>query len=215
MSGQDRNTMGPTARQGLKDIGDIAQDANNIVAKIGLRCQNPELAAEAKTVFESLLVLNATLVCELGRADARGMDRELADMHTYIAKRCLELNRLLDLPDNIMTATTHTERRVAADSVRHLLFALAFMDVDVEALDAFQIPPRREPLTYDENVVPDADVWRRVTIEHATLLALVRCYRFMIEATPEMLESRNTSRVKLLATARALELKAAMTGIDT
>jgi len=192
------------AQQALGDVGDMAQDANNVTAKIALRLKNQELADEAKSVFERLLTLNAALVWQLGHADTHSLETELEDFNILTTSSLPGLDVLKDLPARIAQGTP-ADRRDAADVVRNLLRLLAYSDVDMSALHAMSNMPRMR-----EHAEPVS-----TETQHDVLLALVRCYRFMIEATPEMLTAKRTSRIKLLRQARALEMKAAVSGIET
>lgn len=208
------NSKHSPARQALADVGDIAQNANNIVAKIALRCKQPDLAEEVKAVFEQLFVLNTTLTFALSKADTRGLEAEVEDMHTFIARRSLELQHLTDLPERVLNCAP-SERREVATAVRSLLFLLAYSDIDVTTLDVVKHPPLKGESVDYEKADPTKEDWHQAGVERNVLLALTRCYRFMIEGSPEMLDARQTNRVKLLRQARTLELKAAISGIET
>jgi hypothetical protein len=156
------------------------------------------------SVFERLLTLNAALTYMLGHADIHSLENELEDFNILASSSLPGLGILKDLPTRIASGTP-ADRRDASDVVRNLLLLLAYSDVDLSALHAMANTPRvrgnSEPVS--------------VETQHDVLLALVRCYRFMIEATPEMLTAKRTSRIKLLRQARALEMKAAVSGIET
>lgn len=202
------------AEQALCDVGDIAQNANNVVAKVALRCHQPELALEVKAVFEQLLVLNTALTYALRQTDARSMEREVEDMHAFVGRHSLSTNSISDLPEQILSANAG-DRVQALATVRGLLLLLAASNVDTSVLDVVKhTPVKGEPVDYTASH-PTPELWHRASVEHDVLLALTRCYRFMIEASPEMLEAKNTSRTKLLCTARILETKAAVSGIET
>lgn len=192
------------AQQALGDVGDIAQDANNVTAKIALRLKNPELADEAKSVFERLLTLNAVLTYMLSHADTHSLEAELEEFNILTTSSLPGLDILKDLPARIMHGTS-VDRRDVADIVRNLLRVLAYSAVDMSSLDVMANAPC---LRAGSDPVSEET-------KHDVLLALVRCYRFMIEATPEMLTAKRTSRIKLLRQARALEMKAAISGIET
>ena len=57
-------------RNTASELGDIAQDANALVARVALTCKQPALAAQVKECFSRLMAMNA----EQGRALAHTVD---------------------------------------------------------------------------------------------------------------------------------------------
>lgn len=202
--------------QTLADLGDIAQDANNVVAKILLQCKQPDLAADVKSVFERLMTMNMAQGAALSTAHEHSLSGELEDLNLLVCSSAPPLPIIAELHSMIMDNEAST-RRKAVEHVRSLVLLLAaassvstgVADVVINKLDS-------APSCVDytaESVTPEA--WRHAVGERSVLLAILRCYRFLIEASPEALEAKATTRARLLAKARALETKAALSGIET
>lgn len=172
----------------------FAESANTLVIKLRMQCKQPELADEVKDLFERMLyslkaysVEDVSLKHKIDEAKTSFDDvPDLKDM----------LGSLSNLK-NIDEATYETV-------VNLLSTAASFPDTAIDC---------KKDVDYS-CCKPSKGTWPLVQRDHGVLLALSRAYRFMVDASDTELSEYGHSRTSLARKIRALEISAAVRGIE-
>ena len=189
-------------RNTAAELGDISQDANAVVAKVALVCKQPDVAAEVRAVFSRLMSMNA----EQGRVLAYTIAPSTMDAAHDVAQACGS-HKAVPVCRELLRSDVPEDRERGIQMFENLVANLSSGCLDAG------LPlntPNHETVDWSSDT-PCA--WSAARRDHDTLLALVRGYRFLVEASDAGLQDAGMTRAQLMRKIRGVELRACMEGI--
>ena len=189
-------------RNTASELGDIAQDANALVARVALTCKQPALAAQVKECFSRLMAMNA----EQGRALAHTVDPSAVEAAHDAARACGR-HQSVNVCRSMLRSSDPAERDQGV-----LLFEDIVANLASGTLDVGQSVTPAAPETINWSSETPGD-WSTARRDRDVLLALVRGYRFLTEACSTQLADVGLTRFQLMRKLRGVELKAILEGV--
>jgi hypothetical protein len=168
-------------------VPEVSEQINGIAAKLTFKHKAPELAKEVKDLFDRLVWALKIQTLASSELSERQEHNELNNAHEKFVQLTPALAQFSDIVHNAYQHSDEHGRQV---------FQLVSM------LAASSCDCIRTPESISSIDAPN----------HSVLLALVRGYRFLIEADDKTVQERYPSRLALVSKVRGLELKAASTG---
>lgn len=194
------------SKNAAESIQELNETANALVMKLRMTCKQPELADDVHNVLEQFRFL---LKIHQVAAEDVAESRDLADLEsarTLIAKSSPRLGELIDFPAMCYRHNSGLGR------VAELILGMLMRDsLDLDAFKIEPMPASTNPIDYSADK-PEPNTWKLVKRDHAVLLALVRGYRYLMEADDTMLADSGHTRINLIRRIRGLEVKAAASG---
>lgn len=189
-------------------VPEVSEQINCIAAKLTFKYKVPELAKEVKDLFDRLVWALKIQTLASSELSERQEHNELNNAHEKFIQLTPALAQFSDI---VHTAYEHSEEH--GRQVMQLVAQLAASSCDCirtpESIAALDAP--KSGVDYEAEQVPTGS-WKAIKKDHSVLLALVRGYRFLIEADDKTIQERYPSRLSLVSKVRGLELKAASTG---
>jgi hypothetical protein len=172
----------------------LAEAANVLVIKLRMECKQPHLADEVKSLFDKTF--------SSMRSETTNINKDPIEL----AKKCMD-----DQPDveDVIKAVDKLRGSDPAlyDVVVNTIIASIPMSLPESDIDSSKGVDYR-------SAKPLKGTWPLVQRDHNVLLALARAYRFLSGASESELQLYGHSRTTLATKIRALEISAAIQGIE-
>jgi hypothetical protein len=187
-------------------LSELSERSNNLVMKLRMECKQPALADDLRGLFDQYAwVVRLHQLAAEESADRR----EVADLqfaHETLAATSPDMMDVVHFAADVEKFSPRL-----ATTARQLLTMLTCGQVDESAFYLDQ--PEDTPNSVDYTASkPMPNTWRKVQRDHEILLALVRGYRFLLEADDRTLRHHRMTRLKLIRSIRGIEVRAAAKG---
>jgi hypothetical protein len=187
----------------------MSERANALITRLSLKHKLPGEALDAKEIMDSLLWrlrISSLANSELSERHEEKILEDVSAEAREASPKMLELNALAA---DVSDLSPELGARVA-QLVRLLVATKIETPEDLIEPSDMSTKPRID-YTSDR---PAPGAWKAVQRDHATLLALVRGYRFLVESSDESLQEYYPSRLALVGKIRGVELKAISSGTE-
>jgi hypothetical protein len=176
-------------------LSTLSESATMILVKIRMQCKQPELADDVKDLFDKLLAYS-NIVDHRSNSEFKHLDETIeSSKHTPT------------LPDLI--SKLKSLREIDPDLFEYF----AKVTGDVSSLSIPQ-PTANNDSEVDYNAEkPIKGSWAAIKRDHFSTLAMLRAYRFLVNASSSELASKGFTRETLMMKIRALEISSSMRGV--
>lgn len=187
-------------------LSELAERSSNLVMRLRMECRQPDLADDLRQLLDQYSwIIRLHQIATEENADKR----EVADLefsHELLTSFSPSMEEIIDFP----AAVSKHSPKLAETAMKLLrLISTCAPSEDVFLTNQPEDPSRS--VNYAA-ALPAPNTWRQVQRDHEILLALVRGYRFLLEADDRQLRAHGHDRLSLIRMIRGIEVRAAAKG---